>query len=296
MRRGKILVVLGPTASGKSDLAVKLAEKFNGEVVSADSRQVYEGLDIGSGKISDRNMRGIPHHMLDVLPPKKVLTVEEFREKSLNIIDDILARGKVPIVCGGSGFYIQAIVDNTVFPDVPPNPKLRDKLETISAEKLLKKLASVDRRRAKEMDPNNKRRIIRAIEIATALGKVPKTKNEPKYKVFMAGIKTPPDVLKEKIHIRLIYRMKKGMIEEAKKLRASGLSLKRMEALGLEYRYLARHLSGKLNKNQMLVELENEIWKFARRQMTWFRRDKRIKWFDIKKTAQIEKAARKFLK
>jgi tRNA dimethylallyltransferase len=297
MKRPKILVVLGPTASGKSDLAVKLAEKFNGEIISADSRQVYTGLNIGSGKISKQGMRGVPHHMLDVVSPKKVLTVEEFKEKAFVAIDDIISRGKLPIICGGSGFYIQAVVDNTTFPDVPANPKLREKLEELSAEKLIEKLEKLDPRRAKEIDPNNKRRVIRAIEIASALGKVPESKNEPKYTPFMVGIKTSPDILREKIHIRLLYRMKKGMVDEAKKLRQSGLSLKRMENLGLEYRYLARHISGKLSKEEMLVELENEIWKFARRQMTWFKRDKRIKWFDIKKTktTAIEKTVKKFV-
>lgn len=300
MKRPKILVVLGPTASGKSDLAVKLALKFNGEVISADSRQVYTGLNIGSGKISKSGMRGVPHHMLDIVSPKKVLTVEEFKEKAFVVIDDIISRGKLPIICGGSGFYIQAVVDNVTFPDVPANPALRKKLEKFSAEELIEKLEKIDPRRAKEMDPHNKRRIIRALEIATKLGKVPESTKEPKYIPFMVGIKTSPDILREKIHIRLLYRIKKGMIDEAKKLRKSGVSLKRMENLGLEYRYLARHISGKLSKEEMLTKLENEIWQFARRQMTWFKRDKRIKWFDIKKTrkpdTEIINATKKFLR
>lgn len=295
MKRPKILVILGPTASGKSDLAVKLAQKFDGEIVSADSRQVYKGLDIGSGKIGARNMRGIPHHMLDIISPKKTLTVEEFKLAAIRAIDDILLRGKLPIICGGSGFYIQAIVDNTIFPEVPPNIQLRSKLEKIPSEKLLAKLKKIDPRRAKEMDPHNKRRIIRAIEITTAIGKVPKIKSDPKYKALLIGIRTSPNILREKIHVRLLYRIKKGMVDEAKKLRRSGLSVGRMEALGLEYRYLSRYLSRKVSKERMLIELENEIWKFARRQITWFKRDRRIKWFDIKKTAQIEKLARKFI-
>ena len=303
MALSKILVILGPTASGKSALAVKLARKFNGEIISADSRQVYKGLDIGTGKITKREMKGIPHYLLDVLSPKKVFTAEQFRVKANEVIDNILERGKLPIICGGTGFYIQAIVDNVKFPDVPPNKKLRLQLEKLSAEKLLHKLANLDPARAKNIDPHNKRRIIRAIEIATALGKVPPIKkmgysiaDHPRYNFLQIGIELPRDVLRKRIHDRLLARMKKGMVAEAQKLHTGGLPSKRMENLGLEYRYLARFLTGKISKSEMLRDLEKEIWHYARRQMTWFRGDKRIKWFAVSKTEKIESVVISFFR
>lgn len=297
MKRPKILVILGPTASGKSALSVDLARKFNGEVISADSRQVYAGLDIGTGKIIKHEMRGVVHHMLDIVAPAKHFTVEQFKIKALKAITGIYARGKLPIICGGTGFYIQALVDNTEFPNVLPNKKLRARLEKLSAKKLLKKLTKLDLRRAKEIDPYNKRRIIRAIEIASSMGKMPRVlKNKPIFKALQIGILAPKTVLRKRIHDRLLARIKKGMIGEAKRLRADGLSLKRMEELGLEYRYLARYISGKISQEEMMRELENKIWGYARRQMSWFKRDKRIKWFGINKKNQIEKAVRVFLR
>ncbi len=295
MPKPKILVILGPTASGKSALAVKLARKFGGEVVSADSRQVYKGLNIGTGKVTKREMRGVPHHMLDVLSPKKTFTVEQFKNEAFKKIDNILARGKLPIICGGTGFYIQAIVDNVQFPNVPPNQKLRRILDKFPAPVLLKRLQKLDPRRAREIDPDNKRRIIRAIEIATALSKVPRVKSSPRYQALQIGIDVPKDVLRKKIHDRLMARMKQGMVNEAKKLHAAGLSWKRMESLGLEYRYLARYLTGRISKEEMLTQLESEIWSYARRQMTWFRRDGRVRWVDVENNVGIEKVIKKFL-
>jgi tRNA dimethylallyltransferase len=148
-QRNKVVVILGPTATGKSDLAVKLAQKYNGEVISADSRQVYTGLDLGTGKITKKEMLGVPHHMLDVVSPKKVFTVSEWKEQAEKIIIDIISRGKLPIICGGTGLYIQSIVDNVVFPEVPPNLPLRKKLEKKSKLELIEILKKLDPRRAK---------------------------------------------------------------------------------------------------------------------------------------------------
>ena len=172
----KIIVVLGQTVTGKSDLAVKVAKKINGEIISADSRQVYKGLDIGTGKITQKEMKGVPHHLLDVANPKRRFTVAQYQKLTISAIAEIVRRDKTPIICGGTGFYIDAITKGVVFPEVPPNLKLRKQLNTKSAIALFEVLKKLDPVRAKNIDPKNKVRLIRAIEIAKSLGKVPKIK------------------------------------------------------------------------------------------------------------------------
>lgn len=288
MIKQKILVILGPTAVGKSDLAVELAKQYDGEVISADSRQVYKGLDIGTGKITKKEMRGVPHHLLDVISPKKVFSVELWKKQTEVAIKDIISRGKLPIICGGTGFYIQSIVDNITLPDVPADPTLRKKLALKSVEELFKILKKLDPKRAKNIDSKNPVRLIRAIEIAQALGSVPKAKKaKSEYDFIQIGLTLPAPILHERIHARMLSRMKKGMIAEAEKLHTGGLSYKRMEALGLEYRYLALYLQKKLPKKEMLERLEIEIRQYARRQMQWFKRDARIKWFEPRDTKEL---------
>ncbi len=296
--KNKILVILGPTASGKSDLAVSLARKFDGEIISADSRQVYKGLDIGTGKITKKEMRGVKHHMLDVVNPKTIFTVAQFKKKTDKIIADIVRKKKLPILCGGTGFYIQAVVDNISLPEVKPDKKLRAKLSKKSTAELFKILKKLDPRRAQEIDSKNPHRLIRAIEIAKHLGSVPHLEATlpSGYEILQIGIKTDSVVLKEKIYNRLLARIKSGMIREARKLHEKGLSWKRMEALGLEYRYLAKYLKKEIDKNEMIEQLDREIRKYAKRQKTWFKRDKKIKWFTLKEEKKIEEKIRKFLK
>lgn len=279
----KIIVVLGQTATGKSDFAVQLAKKEGGEIISADSRQVYKGMDLGTGKITRKEMLGVPHYLLDVASPKKVFSVSDFKKLADKKIGDIFARGKTPIICGGTGFYIDAVVDGVMLPEVAPNIKLRKILEKKSAEKLLEILKELDPGRAKNIDVKNKVRLIRAIEIAKALGKVPKVKSQTKYEVLKIGLTLPDETLKDKIKTRLLARIKKGMLREIKKLHEGGVSWKRMEMLGLEYRYGALYLQGKLTKQEMIEKLNTEIWHYAKRQKTWFKRDKNIVWIDPRK-------------
>ena len=304
----RILVIVGPTATGKSDLAVFLAKKLGGEIVSADSRQVYKGLDIGTGKVprdptrstlhAGRFMyRGIPHHLLDIVNPKRVFTVSQYKKLGEKALQDIWWRGKLPIICGGTGFYIQALVDGIILPEVPPNKKLRKQLEKKSVTKLFAILKKLDPRRAKEIDRKNPRRLIRAIEIAKYLGRVPLLKVQaPKNTdILQIGIDMPDKILKERIEKRLKVRIKKGMIQEAVHLHHQGVSWRRMEELGLEYRYLARYLEKKITKKQMIDELAQATWQYAKRQRTWFKRDKRIVWFKPQQKKDIEKLVRKFL-
>ena len=291
----EILVILGPTASGKSDLAVELAKIFNGEVVSADSRQVYKGLDIGSGKITKKEMRGIPHHLLDVISPKKTFSVAEYKKLADKSIKTILKENKLPIICGGTGFYIDSVTQNIILPEVLPNPKLRKELENESLEKLQLILKKIDFKRYKTVDIKNKIRLIRAIEIATELGTVPKIKSNPNYETLYIGINWPQEKLQERIYARIISRMKKGMIKEVKNLHKTGLSWKRMFALGLEYRYISLFLKNKLNKEEMIEKLKFEIQHYAKRQMTWFKRNKDIHWLSPENLKESEKLVRLFL-
>lgn len=295
VRKPKIVVIVGPTASGKSDLAVQLAKKFNGEVVSADSRQVYRGMHIGTGKITAEEAAGVPHHLLNIASPKRTFTVRQYVAHARKTIANIIRRGKLPIVCGGTGFYIQTLVDGITIPEVPPNPNLRRKLGKKSAEELFLLLQRKDPERAAAVDPKNKRRIIRALEIIASLGKVPTLRKTPRYQALFIGIALPPEILRERIRKRLRKRLAKGLVEEVRHLHENvGLSWQRLEAFGLEYRYIARYLQGKLSYGEMVRELERAIWHYAKRQMTWFKKDKRIIW--ITAAAEAARLVAAFMK
>ena len=297
----KILVIVGPTASGKSALGVRLARKFKGEVISADSRQVYTGLDIGTGKITKKEMKGVPHHLLDVASPKKKFSAGDFVERARAAIKDITSRGKIPIIVGGTGFYVDSLVGRIVLPNVPPDTRLRATLTKKSTAQLFALLKKRDPKRARAMDNpserNNKIRIIRALEIASALGKSPKsTENSSLYRVLWVGVRPTDAQLKKNIQNRLSARIKSGMIREARGLRKSGLSYKRMEELGLEYRSLSRHLRGFISRKELERELQSDIWRYARKQIGYWKRNKLIKWFDPKNRAKIILHVEKSLK
>ncbi|MDP2641858.1 MAG: tRNA (adenosine(37)-N6)-dimethylallyltransferase MiaA [bacterium] len=282
MAKQKVLVIVGPTASGKSALAVRLAKKLKGEIVSADSRQVYKGLDIGTGKITRKEMGGVPHHLLDVADPKKQFSVSDYLDSTLPAIAKIVESSKLPIIVGGTGFYIDALTGRVAFPDVPPDKALRRKLDRLSKEKLFGMLAKKDPRRASTIDPHNKVRLIRALEIIEKYGSVPQlgsSTSKSIYSFVFIGIK--PDNLDERIHMRLLKRLP-GMIKEARKLvKLRKLSFKRMRELGLEYRYIGMYLQGKISKTEMIEKLNTAICQYAKRQMTWFKRNKKIRWFTL---------------
>lgn len=276
----KVIVVLGQTASGKSELAVKIAKQFNGEIISADSRQVYKGLDIGSGKITKKEMHGIKHYLLDVANPKRVFTVSQYQKLAKKAIQKILKKGKMPIICGGTGLYIDALIYNYYLPEVSPQPKLRKRLEKRTTEELFKKLKKLDSRRAKNIDKNNRRRLIRALEIVLTTGKpIASFQKTSLYDVLSIGIKKSPEELKELIKKRLLRRLKQGMIKEVKNLhKKQKISWKRLDGLGLEYRYVSHYLRGTLSKQEMIESIEKESWQYTKRQTTWFKRDKDIHW------------------
>jgi len=296
--RPKLIIILGPTASGKSELAVKLALRFNSEqlkkkfgingveIISADSRQVYKGMNIGTGKITKKEMRGIPHHLLDVASPKKKFTVVRYQKLAIKAANKILRKKKIPLLVGGSPFYIYSVTEGWLFPKLKPDWKLRKKLEKKSASELFKILKKLDEKRAKTIETKNKRRLIRAIEICKRLGKVPQIKKTPQFDCLLIGIKKSPQELKILINNRLLKRFNKGMVGEVKNLRKSGLSWKRLEEFGLEYRWIARFLQKKISYSEMVKILQKDIEKFSKRQITWFKSDKRIHWIKNQKDAE----------
>jgi len=302
----RLIVILGPTASGKTELSIKLALRLssgqaekrfgiNGvEIVSADSRQMYKGMDIGSGKITKKEMARIPHHLLDVASPKKRFSVAQYQKLALAAIKKIQKKNKIPFLVGGSGFYIQAVADGVLIPKAKPDWKLRKKLEKQSAEELFEELKKIDPRRAKNIDRYNKRRLVRAIEITKKLGTVPPLSLPcPCFDVLFLGIKKDKNELKKLIEKRLLKRLKAGMIQEVKKLHKSGVSFKRLEEFGLEYRYIAQYLQKKIDYQEMIDKIQKESEKFAKRQMTWFKKDKRIKW--VKTYKKAEELTKNFL-
>ena len=301
-----LIVILGPTASGKSELAVKLAKKFNGEIVSADSRQVYRDMDIGTGKVTPDTKnssnfstgqvkkkyifthKGIPHYCINVASPKRRFTVAQYRKLVLKSINKIFKNGKLPILCGGTGFYIQAVVDGIIIPEVKPDWKLRKKLEKKTAEELFNKLKKLDPKRAKTIEKKNPRRLIRAIEIVMKTKKpIPSLKKQPlPYPVLMIGIKKEKKKLNNLIERRFLKWLKMGLIKEVKNLRKFGLSWKKIEEFGIHYRVVAQYLQRKISRKEMIEKSVGEIQNYAKRQITWFKRDKRIYWIKNQKEAE----------
>lgn len=275
-----ILIIVGPTGSGKTTLAVTLAKKYNGEVISADSRQIYKGLDIGTEKITKSQMQGIPHHCIDIASPRRAMSAAQWAKHAQKAIENIEKKGKLPIIAGGTGFYIDALLYPHALPEVPPNAALRGKLDKQTAETLFVLLKKRDPARAKKIDPYNKRRLIRALEIAHALGKVPKyKKTKPRYKAIWIGLAPDMHELEKKLKMRLEKTIKKGLVKETKQLLESGFSKKRIHELGLEYRIALAYIDGKISKEEMRQVMLTALMRYAKRQMRWFKRNKDIQWF-----------------
>lgn len=278
----KLVVLLGTNASGKSELGIGLARHFGTEVVSADSRQVYRGLDLGSGKITPAQAGAIRHHLIDVAEVSDYYSLAQYQRAAYSAIDSIATAGKLPLLVGGTGLYISAVVEGYELVDVPPNDQLRHELESLPLAQLVRKLELSDPEAAGRIDKRNRRRIIRAIEVASAGHEHSAAhKNSPRYKCLQLGLTWPREILEKRIADRLERRLAEGMIEEVAGLRALGVSDTRLEKLGLEYRYISRYLRGELGTlDNLRSQLEIAIRQFAKGQLTWFKRDRRILWLD----------------
>ncbi len=280
----KLIVILGPTASGKTDLSIKLAKKFKGEIVSADSKQVYKGMDIGTGKITKKEMRSIPHHLIDIASPKRKFSVARYQKLAEQAINRINTKGKTAFLVGGSPFYIYSITEGWIFPNMKNNPKLRQELEKKTAQELLKILKKLDPKRASNIEIKNKRRLVRAIEIAKTLGKVPTLNKSPQYDCLILGINVPKQELETRINQRVDKMIKTGLEKEAK-------LLPKTDTIG--YREWQEYFIGKTTKQKVIDKIKINTLKFSKRQMTWFKRDKNIHW--IKTYTQAEKLIKNFL-
>jgi tRNA dimethylallyltransferase len=296
-QKQKVIVIVGQTASGKSALGVEIARAVEGEIISADSRQVYRGCDIGTGKITRRDMKGVPHHLIDVVSPRKAFTAAQFRERGRGIITDIGKRGKVPIIAGGTGFYIDTLLFDDELPAAAPDSALRAFLEKKTAAELFARLSDSDPERAASIDRHNKRRLIRALEIAETLGSVPKraTRRSSQYDILWIGIRLPDEVLRERIHSRNADMITKGLVAEVKRLKESRISDKRIHELGFEYRFALDYIKKEIDRETMLERMNTKTWHYAKRQKTWFQRNANIQWFAPRDTVHIMAAVWSFL-
>lgn len=281
-----MFVILGPTSSGKSDYAIRLAKEASGEIISVDSRQVYRGMDIGTGKVPRDTNRdpaegffseGIRHHLIDAASPKREYNITHFLRDAKKAITDIERRGKVPILCGGTAFWVEALLSGTSFPEVKPDKVLRAKLDRLPVEALFGMLQEKDPERAATIDAKNKVRLIRALEIIASLGKVPRSKicnlqSAICNNIQIIVLNPPKEILHARIEKRLKERLEQGMMQEVKRLHDEGVSWKRLEGFGLEYRWCTRFLQEKISREEMETELLKDIKHYAKRQLTFLRR------------------------
>lgn len=275
----KLVVIEGTNASGKSGLGVALAAHYGGEVVSADSRQVFRGLDLGSGKITPEEMQGVRHHLIDVAEPNEFFSMHDFQRLAYEAVDDVRARGRTPFLVGGTGLYVASVTDGYVMSDTEPDLEYRAYLETMDTPKLYEMLREL--RPEMEIDEKNRNRVMRQLEKIHD-GDDHSAPNAPRYDCLKLGVTWPRPVLRARIDERLDRRLEQGMIEEVQGLLDRGASVEFLKKLGLEYRFITQYLIGEIpDRNEMVELLRTAIKQFAKRQTTWFRRDKDIQWLDM---------------
>lgn len=278
-----LMVILGATASGKTRLAVDAATRLGGEIISADSRQVYRGMDIGTGKDLDE-YGAIPYHLIDIVEPGYEFNVFEFQQRFYAAFAEIQARGLLPVMCGGTGLYLEAVLNEYHMVEAPHDPELRARLERLSHAELRDELLRLKPEQHNSTDLEERERLVRAIEIAVAQKQAPPSTAPPTLRPLVFGLRWPRPLLRQRIRERLHQRLQEGMVAEVERLHQEGTSWKTLEFYGLEYRFIAQYLQGALSYNDMVQKLGSAICKFAKRQETWFRRmEKRgttIHWLD----------------
>ena len=273
-----LVVILGPTASGKTKLSLKLAKKFKGEIISADSRLIYRGLDIGAAKPTKKEQARTPHHLIDVADPGTTFTLADFVDQSLACLKKIYNKNKIPFLVGGTGLYIDALVDNFDLPRIAPNQQLRSQLEKLTPEKLFKKLKKLNPNSAGKTDPKNSRYLIRAIELALS-GKPKKDKRKKrKFKVIKIGLRDQRLKLYSRLGIRARQQFADGVIEETKKILKLGVSPKSPALSGFVYKEVVEYLNKKITLEKAIEKVSQKNRNYAKRQMTWFRKDSEINW------------------
>ena len=291
-----LIVVLGPTASGKTKIAIKLAKDFNGEIISADSRQIYREMNIGTDKISPLETQGIPHYLIDIVNPDEEFTLAQYKELAIKTIREIQERKKLPFLVGGTGLYIQAITDNLEIPTVPPDAKLRSNLERIDQKKLVEMLKKLDPVGAKKIDLNNPRRIIRALEVCLKTGQPFSSqtrKGKRLFKIIEIGLNPPREKLYQKIDQRVDWMIENGLINEVKSLlKKYPPNLPAFSGIG--YQEIIQYLQGKITLEESIQQIKFHTHQYARRQITWFKKDQKIKW--VKNLIEAREIIKDFLK
>jgi tRNA dimethylallyltransferase len=282
----KLIAVVGPTASGKTALGIALAQKFGGEIVSADSRQIYRGMDIGTAKPTAAECRAIPHHLIDIKDPEEDYTVADYQRDAIAAINSIIARGNLPLLVGGSGLYVQVVLENLDIPKTIADPKLRAQIEKDIADvglaAVFKRLVALDPEAAYVVDKKNPRRVVRALEVALATG-VPftaqRTKRAPLFDALVLGLNPTPEILRERIDHRVDAMMHDGFVHEvATLIKKYGQTPTAFDAIG--YREIICYLNGTLSLDEAMAAIKTNTWRYTKRQMTWFKKDNRIHWIE----------------
>lgn len=294
-----LIVILGPTASGKTSLAARLASELDSEIISADSRQVFRGMDIGTGKDLDEfvvNGENIPHHLIDIIDPTDEFSVYDFQRLFYDLFEDLISREVVPVLVGGTGLYIDSVLSGYSMQKVPVNEELRTELERVDLNSIVDRLKILKPDLHNTTDLFEKERAIRALEIAIfEQDSVASRADRPEIVPLVFGTRWDRQILRERITTRLQERLESGMIEEVERLHSEGISWEKLDYFGLEYRYIGQYLQGKLNRNDMFQKLNSAIHKFAKRQETWFRRMERhginIHWIDNADYDQLKEIA-----
>lgn len=275
----KLIAIVGTNASGKSGLGVRLAKAFDGEIISADSRQVFKGLDLGSGKIAPAETQGVVHHLIDVAMPNDFYSMADFQKQAYEAIDDVIARNRVPFLVGGTGLYVASVTEGYLLSDKMPNLQYRDELEKLSTPELYDMLKKI--MPDIEIDRHNRNRVMRMLEKIES-GDTEPAGAEKRYETLKIGVSWDRETLRARIDERLERRMKQGMVDEVRNLMKNGASVEFLMKLGLEYRFITQYLTGEIEtEEEMTSLLSTAIKQFAKRQMTWFRRDSEIHWIDM---------------
>ncbi len=294
----KLIAVLGPTAGGKTTWSLELAKKYDGEIVNCDSRQIYKWMNVGTakepGKWKSTGGRrayvidGVPHYLIDFLSPDQDFSVAEYQRRAIRRIKEIQRRGKLPIMVGGTGLYIKAVVDNMRIPQVKANQNLRDSLETKDNEELWHLLGRMDPGALKVVDPQNKRRIIRALEVCILTGKPfsqQRGMGEPIFEALQIGIRVPREELHHRINQRVTHMIERGLIDEVKELRKMGFEWGAPGMSGIGYKEIGNYIRGEMDLHEASTLLRRNTRRYSRRQETWFKRDHRIKWVEDREGA-----------
>lgn len=298
-KKAKLIVIIGPTAVGKTKLSVELARKLNGEIISGDSMQIYRGMDIGTAKIKPEEMNGVPHHLIDIKEPDESFSAAEFQARGRQLVEEIHNRNRMPVVAGGTGLYIQSLIYDYHFSELPSHPEIRQKLEELAEQQginaLYEELERLDPESAKKIHPNNTRRVIRALEVYHSSGKTMTQYQENQddeliYEVALIGLTAEREVLYNRINARVDEMMDNGLLEEVASLYNKGIKdCQSIQAIG--YKELYSYLEGKTTLNEAVEQLKQNSRRYAKRQLTWFRNKMDVEWFDMTDPARFEEKA-----